>query len=147
MGFTEMPPWSEQFDWLGYNSINFVDGMGSILIFAFAQIILIIVALLYQFFNCCPCCSNWAKKTFEMRKVRNDSLNFIHGTFFEIMVCVSVSMKMLKYDKYLNTPDLVSVGLQFFFAAILCLYVLFVTYFTIFKTGMWKVRASGVIEK
>ena len=33
-GFSEMPPWSPNFEWLKYESINFCDGMGSILIFA-----------------------------------------------------------------------------------------------------------------
>ena len=33
-GFSEMPSWSERFEWLGYDSINFVEGMGSIIIFA-----------------------------------------------------------------------------------------------------------------
>ena len=33
--FTETSPWSEKFDTLGYGSINFVEGMGSILVFCF----------------------------------------------------------------------------------------------------------------
>ena len=37
--FTEMPPWSDNFDWIGYGSINFVDGMGSITVFAFILIL------------------------------------------------------------------------------------------------------------
>ena len=53
MGFTDMPAWSERFDWLGYGSINFVDGMGSIIIFAFAQILFIILALFLKFSRCC----------------------------------------------------------------------------------------------
>ena len=50
IGFTEMPFWSEKFDWLGYGSINFVEGMGSILIFAFFQILIgLIVFILLPF--------------------------------------------------------------------------------------------------
>ena len=112
--------------------------MGSILILAFIQIVFIVIGSLMKLFRC-NCCCNWAKKTFDMNTARNDSLNLIHGTFFEIMVCASVSMSMLKYSDYFVDSDKVSVGLQFFFAAILCAYVLFVTFFTIFKTGLWKV--------
>ena len=34
VGFTEMPYWSPNFDMLGYGSVNFVEGMGSIIVFA-----------------------------------------------------------------------------------------------------------------
>ena len=146
MGFTDMPAWSDGFDWLGYGSINFVDGMGSIIIFAFVQIMFIILALFLKFAGCCRCCCGWCKRNFDLKKVSSDSLNFIHGTFFEVMVCVSVSMRMLKYEKYFETPDYVSVVLQFFFALILITYVIFVTYFTIFKTGPLQIRSSGLIE-
>lgn len=33
--FTEMPSWNEGFESIGYDSINFVEGMGSILVFCF----------------------------------------------------------------------------------------------------------------
>ena len=58
--FTETAPWSEKFDTLGYGSINFVDGMGSILVFC---IILVLYAIITAIFSCfgCPCCCRRAK--------------------------------------------------------------------------------------
>ena len=65
------------------------------------------------------------------------TLNFIHGTFFEILVCVSTSLSVLKFAKYLNTSDWVSVYLSIFFGLVLIAQILFVAYFSIFKTKAW----------
>ena len=43
-GFSEMEPWSENFDLLDYSSINFIDVMGSILISAILLILYVFVA-------------------------------------------------------------------------------------------------------
>ena len=86
-----------------------------------------------------------------MRKIKNkwilenltgiayltSTLNFIHGTFFEILVCVSTSLSVLKFSKYLNTSDWVSVYLSIFFGVVLIAQIFFVIYFTLFKTRNW----------
>lgn len=33
-GFTETEPWNIRFSWLGYETTNFVEGMGSLIVFA-----------------------------------------------------------------------------------------------------------------
>ena len=35
IGLTETEPWSTNFAWLGYESVNFIEGMGSILLVGF----------------------------------------------------------------------------------------------------------------
>ena len=70
-------------------------------------------------------------------------LKFLHGTFFEILLSVSCSMAMLKYYAYLNLSDWVSVVLSFLFAVILFSHIMFIVYFTIFKTKEWTMKASG----
>ena len=48
MGFTPTDPWSESFSWLDYDSVNFVEGMGSVnIIFAilFGYILLTIIVV------------------------------------------------------------------------------------------------------
>ena len=61
-----------------------------------------------------------------------NTLLLINGTFFEVMISVSVSMRMLEYSKYLKEADHTSIGLSFLFAAILIAYILYILYFTIF---------------
>ena len=77
------------------------------------------------------------RKRLKLKGVFQNSLYFIHGVFFEVLVCVSMSMRMLDYYEYLNDSDKASIGLQFFFAVILFAYLMYVFYFTIFKTGTW----------
>ena len=146
-GFSEMPPRSEQFEWLKYETINFVDGMGSILIFAILQILLILFALAISLIKANRCSK--CKQRFNFTDAYIGSLALIHGTFFETLVCVSISMEMLSFYDYLTQADKVSIGLQFFFGVVLLAYVIFVCYFTIFKTGMWvnKSRAEDIGER
>ena len=60
MGFSEMPAWSPNFEWLGYESVNFVDGMGSILIFAIYQFLFLLLAFGLAFckVKCCQKCTS-----------------------------------------------------------------------------------------
>lgn len=144
-GFSEMPSWSENFEWLGYESINFVEGMGSIIIFAAWFLIQIIVSLVALRLSCC--CKRF-KKCFALNKVASASLEFVDGTFFEIMVCVSVSMAMLEYKEFLNTADTVSVIFQFVFAAVLVAYLGFLSFFTACKVSLLsKKKASALAKK
>ena len=46
MNFTETPAYTENFEMLGYESLNFVEGLGSIIIFAFFQILFVLIVLL-----------------------------------------------------------------------------------------------------
>jgi len=145
LGFSEMPSWSVNFEWLGYDSINFVEGLGSIVIFAAWFLIQFIISLLVTKLTfCCKC----AKKKFAIKSVASDFLEFIHGTFFEIMVCVSVSMAMLEYRDYFTDADTFSVTLQFVFTVILAAYICFVFYFTAFKATKWQVKkSSDLVDK
>ena len=60
-----------------------------------------------------------------------------------MLVCVSCSMQILEYQEVFTTADWVSVVLQFLFATILLSYVIFVTYFTVAKAGLWKTKVKG----
>ena len=48
VGFTEVGSWSVRFEWLGYESLNFIQGLGSIVIFVTLQILTILIAFLLR---------------------------------------------------------------------------------------------------
>ena len=58
--FTEMPSWSPNFEWLQYESINFVDNMGSILILYIVLLGNILLVLIVNGLRarCCTKCNN-----------------------------------------------------------------------------------------
>ena len=119
LGFTDMPFWSENFKWLGYTSINFVENMGGILFFCFFQLILGPIV-----FCCCSHIKKRIKNRFLTKYFNPKSFmsilsKFLDGVFFEILVSVSCSMAMIKYSTYLNLSDQISVALSFLFATIL----------------------------
>ena len=69
IGLTETEPWSTNFAWLGYESVNFIEGMGSILLVSIYLAINGVVALLLALSNRkvrCRCIRNRFKtsKTF-----------------------------------------------------------------------------------
>ena len=88
-GFTETEPWSEKFLYLGYETVNFIEGMGSIILFIWVLTVYIaIVALVHYFFRK----FKYRKKLFDANKTWESSLGFLEGVFFETIVCLSVSM-------------------------------------------------------
>ena len=62
-------------------------------------------------------------------KIRASSIMFMSGTFFEIIVCVSISMKMLTIYEFLNSSDVVSLFFQFLFLISVLFFIGFVSYF------------------
>ena len=51
------------------------------------------------------------------------------ATFFENLICISISMKMLEYYDVLNSADKMSVALQFIFLVAVLAFIGYVTYF------------------
>ena len=101
--------------------------MGSILIFAFIQIFIILLALLnlVSKFKC-----KWSRYL-EINKTRASTLTFIYSTFFEIIVSISTAMGMVKYWDLLTDSDYVSICSQFLFSVALFSYILLVIYFAL----------------
>ena len=131
-GFTEVWPFSSNFDWIGYQSVNFLLGIGSIGIFAAVRVATILIAL----FACrirCPC--KWARKTFSSHVVWAGSVAFIHVTFFELMISGATGSELVQYWDHLNSADHTSIALTVVFMVILGLYLLFGLYFVFFKSG------------
>ena len=137
-----MPYWSERFEWLGYGTINFVDGMGSIIIFAAISILQLLLSAIFVGIRRCTG-KNWMQKRLGFGDIFGGSLQFIHGVFFEVLVCVSISMKMLEYGQFLNTNDWISVYLSVFFAAILLSYIVFLLYFACRSQKQMVEKAQG----
>ena len=132
VGFTEVWAYSENFEWSGYESVNFLIELGSIGVFAAIQFIAILIALLTCRIRC-PC--KWARKACSGKAVWSGSLAFIHGTFFEIMITATISFGMTQYWDHFNSADHTSIVLTFVFYVILGLYLLFGLYFVFCKSG------------
>ena len=102
MNFTETESWSTNFEWLGYDSVNFLEGLGIIAFFAAILLLKVVIWLMLKSCkrNCRPCkCS---EKIFSDSAVWMSLLGFIHATFFEIVVSASISMSMLAFMEHLN---------------------------------------------
>lgn len=108
-GFTETEPWSSKFEELGYETVNFMEGMGSIILFLWIGLIyLTIVAIvaLVRRKTACKFKPSW----FRTMRAVDRTLGFLQGTFFETMVCTSVSMRSFEYFQYLNAADKFSIA-------------------------------------
>ena len=74
--FTETDAYTENFATLGYESSNFVEGMGSILVFAFIQIIMIVLIVFTVMFKI-TCPLKWCKKNLTVNEGQSGTFNFI----------------------------------------------------------------------
>ena len=63
MGFTPTDPWSESFSWLDYDSVNFVEGMGSLNIIFTVLFMYILVTIIVVNIELCR------KKKFKFREI------------------------------------------------------------------------------
>ena len=132
-GFSDVWAYTANFEWIGYDSINFLVGLGSIAVFACLQCLTILLALM-----CVRCRHRLPSKRLRDNlsgaAVWAGSLAFIHGTFFEILVCLAVNEQMLEYYEHWNDPDHVSMYVAIFFGVLLFCYLCFGIYFVCCKS-------------
>ena len=74
-------------------------------------------------------------------------LIFIHGTFFEIMVCFSVTVLMLKNYDWLGGADKVSLLVGIFFALLRLGYLALVFYFILTKAKLIVQKTQGELAE
>ena len=129
VGFTPTEPYRVNFEWLGYESLNFLENMGSISILILVGLVFILTMATMRLFKC-----NLLSKTIQNlsapMRLFHKALGFIQGTFFEIILFASVGMKILSLLEYLNGSDKVAIGFQMVAALILLCFIAFVIYFT-----------------
>ena len=77
VGFTETNPRSERFEWLGYESVNFLEGMGSISIFASIILLYMILIIMIKPFRCYIKTGSMISKITDPMKVWLKSVAFV----------------------------------------------------------------------
>ena len=140
-----MPSWSTNFEWLGYDSLNFMLLIGSIFYFTTCFLVHFILAIVVLCVKkvCCKCAVSY----FTVERVAQSFFKFINATFYEILLAVSVSMAMLTYSEHYNGSDTVSVCLQFVYALILAGYVIISVTFSVTKVKLWQMKESAKVEE
>ena len=103
-GFTETEPWSENFVWLDFESINFMESMGSISLWIW-------IGFLYAFFVLClrvfhvKLRNEKLKKLFSPLSLAHLTIKFMLGTLYEIMISASIGVAIFELREYWNTAD------------------------------------------
>ena len=140
-----MPSWSANFEWLGYDSLNFMVLIGSILYFTIWFLVHFLLAIIVLSAKkvCCKC----AVKYFTMEKIAESFFKFVNATFYEILLAVSVSMAMLRYDGHFNEADTVSISFQFIYALILVGYIIISATFSVTTVKLLQQKESAKVEE
>ena len=125
-GLIETEPWSEQFAYLGYDTINFFEGMGSIMLTMWiGSLYLLFVALRHKF------CKKKCRGKYKPIDAWDSTLALLTGTFFEVILCLSVSMKMFSMWEYLKAGDKFSIANQMVVCVVMVLYILLSIFFVL----------------
>ena len=135
-GFTETKYWSPAFEWLSYESVNFIENMNSIMLYIWICVIYLIIVGLIKLL--------WRQRKFQCKtKICKKLchpiyawfivLGFLEGSFFELMVCISISMRSFSVFRYLVRIDHFSIACHMLIFLVVTLFVIFVAYFTIFR--------------
>ena len=142
MGFTETEPWSSNFEWLSYESINFIEGMGSLIIFVWVAIVLSVFQLAGYVLSChtkSKCCS----KLIRPRKFCTLMIGMTTGIMFTALICISISMRLLQFWPFLNRMDFLSIAFQMLVVAVLVCYIVMLVYFS-FVIAPYIVKKSQI---
>ena len=137
-GFTKTEPWSSNFDFLAYTSVNFIELVGSVLWMGLFCGIIALLSIIFIIFKC-----QVRFKIFESNAVTLSLVTFMTGTLFGNLVCISVSMKMLTYYEVLNSADHMSIAFQFIFLIAILAFFGYVTYFAIIVSPKIAERKRG----
>ena len=133
LGFTPTEPWSEQFVFLEYETVNFIEGLGSIMIFFWMGAVFLIIVLINKVLNKMTgrrCCFKWFQNIFSPIHAWYSSLDFLQGIFFEVMICLSIGFRMIEYREYLNSADYISIYNQSVVLLIMIFFISLIMYFT-----------------
>lgn len=74
-------------------------------------------------------------------------MTFIHGTFFEIAVCVFISVNLVNFWDYLNKADKMSAYFAYLFLLILVGYIAFAIYFTLCRSKDFAFKHRSIAEE
>ena len=143
-GFTPTEPWSSSFEYLGYETVNFIEGMGSILLCMWIGLVyILIVALLV----CCRAKvgNNRCRGCLTPFTAFSTAIGFMLGTFFEVLVCLSVSMSMFEIWEFLNASDKFSIANQLVVVIPVVAVTLYGAFFALFRAP--KLVALRKFEK
>ena len=146
VNLTDFDPWSPNFGWLGFQSTNFLLALGSIFIFAAIEVINVLLSVLLI-----PCLHRipipWVRKFFSTNSSLSSALTFIHGTFFEIMVCAATSTIYVEFWDMITRPDKLSLVIGMIIIIMLCCYLFLGFYFFLIKAGDFVLKQREKIEE
>jgi len=136
-GFTQTPPFNQQFDDLGYESTNFYENLGSIgLIAVFMVLRTLFLPLLLAFLRtmrCCRCCRVIQKKL-ELKAAERTNfwLRFGLHTYFELLICCLVGLRLgsVIYSEKTKSDEFAE-KTTWVYTILVALFFIFVAYVTL----------------
>ena len=132
LGFHQSEPWSQKFIWIGYDSTNSVQLLGSIFIIilylAFKGLMMLLVNHLKLMVRVTCLRRFLDKDDFKQGLVR-----FLHETLFELLICSLLGFKMLEIRSIWNFADLFAFvfGVVVLFASVV--FAIYSVYYAVCK--------------
>lgn len=139
LGFQSTEPWDEKFEWLKYDSTNFIELSGSVLfllgLIIFQGILVCIAGILRKRPK-----SKFLADLTDFTQFKQGLIRFFIETYFELIISLTVSYKMFKIYDMWGTPEWVAFGIQTF------MWVMMVI-FTIISLNFLLCKQSNVIRQ
>ena len=142
MEFTPTDYWSPEFEWLGYDSTNFIEQMGSISIFAGILLIQVIICPLWALWEkkapgTEACCTRfkcgWFRDKFQPMTVALGAELFLLETYMELVISVALGTRNWEIREIWQPQDKVAVVCHMFTAICVVGFTIFISWFTFKK--------------
>ena len=136
--FHETAPWGEKFVWLGYESSNFMELLGTI---SMVVIYIVIKGVLIAIYLCVKCKTKSGKleKFLNSQEFNQGLIRFFLETMFELIMCTLISFKMLEIKSIWNFSDT--------FAFVLSVIILFLSTSFLAFSGYYLFKMQPKLSK
>ena len=143
-GFTETDPYSENFEWVGYETHNFIECLGSIVIFLFLIVLKNLLSLFFMLLGliritcCCKCCGKCRRSLIQSKDAFISSwIQFLLEVFFELLISSMVGLKLYgilnETGEEKSPADKFTLATTWLMTPLIFAFPIFVTWFTLFK--------------
>jgi len=143
-GFTETDPYSENFEWVGYSTTNFIECLGSIVIFLFLLVLKNLLSLFMMLLGlirvncCCKSCGKYRRSLIQSKDAFVSGwISFLLETYFELLISSMVGLRLygiLNASGEEKSPaDKFTLATTWLMTPLIFAFPIFVTWFTLFK--------------
>ena len=142
-GFTPTEALTPGFQMLKFESLNFVESMGGVLIIGVFVLLIYPMIAFFLFRSALIHKIKSQRKNFEPMRLKQVFIGFMYGAAFDIIISTSLALYSFELLEVFNERDYTSVTLMFLFVITLAIFMVIIGKFSLFTTKKISTREQA----